>query len=235
MQSVIHYFNVLLLLLVLSCKNQELPMMVPEPPVPPVAYSYLALGDSYTIGESVAEAERYPHQLADSLAKYGVSIERVDIVAQTGWRTDQLEDAIEGNSALAETYDLVSLLIGVNNQFQGRPIAVYEQDFRALLDRAIDFAEGDRARVFVVSIPDYAFTPFGDGRVNISEGVDAFNEVNASITQEYGITYFNITPISRRGLDEPALVADDGLHPSAIQYAEWVSLMIPEVVEKLKD
>lgn len=218
-----------------GCAQQELlsPNIAPPVPNPPKIFSYLALGDSYTIGESVEEAERYPNQLADSLSTYNIALNPIDIVARTGWRTDQLETAINDRSDLAETYDLVSLLIGVNNQFQNRPISIYEADFRLLLERAIAFAGGNKARVFVVSIPDYAFTPFGNGRTDISEGVDAFNEVNATITAEYGISYFNITPISRNGLDQPELVANDGLHPSATQYAAWVSLILPEVAVKL--
>ena len=188
------------------------------------SFSYLALGDSYTIGESVSEAERYPNQLADSLSKRSVFLDPVDIVARINDRTD-----------LKATYDLVSLLIGVNNQYRGRPVDEYEEEFRALLQRAIDFAGGDKERVFVISIPDYAYTPFGNGNNTISEGIDAFNAVNESVTASYGISYFNITPISREGLAQPDLVANDGLHPSGAQYARWVSTFVENVKEKLEN
>lgn len=199
------------------------------------SFSYLALGDSYTIGESVSEAERYPNQLADSLSKRSVFLDPVDIVARTGWTTDELDAGINDRTNLKATYDLVSLLIGVNNQYRGRPVDEYEEEFRALLQRAIDFAGGDKERVFVISIPDYAYTPFGNGNNTISEGIDAFNAVNESVTGSYGISYFNITPISREGLAQPDLVANDGLHPSGAQYARWVGTFVENIKEKLEN
>lgn len=208
----------------------------PQEPEPPMGtYSYLALGDSYTIGESVTEGERYPNQLADSLSLLGISLNPVDIVARTGWTTDELGAGIDARNDLQQTYELVSLLIGVNNQYRGRPVDEYEGEFRALLDRSISFAGGDKERVFVISIPDYAYTPFGSGNTSISEGIDAYNAANQAITAEYGISYFDITPISRNGLDKPELVADDGLHPSGAQYALWVSSFVNTVKEKLED
>jgi lysophospholipase L1-like esterase len=182
------------------------------------AVKYLALGDSYTIGESVAESERWPVQLAAKLS-FGAS---PTIIATTGWRTDDLKKAIEAAS-LQPPYDLVSLLIGVNNQYQGKSVEAYKQEFEELLQKAIALAGGDKNKVFVVSIPDYGYTSFGKPKqATISKDIDLFNEVNKAITTRYGIRYVNITDISRRGLDDTSLVAADGLHPSGKQYALWV-------------
>ena len=150
----------------------------------------------------------------------------MDIVARTGWTTDELNQGINQRTDLRETYDLVSLLIGVNNQYRGYSIDQFALDFAALLNRAILFAGGRAERVFVLSIPDYAYTPFGGGDMDISEEIDAFNAVNAQITMDRGVRYFDITPISRRGLDQPDLVAGDGLHPSGKQYGLWVQQML---------
>ena len=193
---------------------------------------YLALGDSYTIGQSVADNERYPVQLGDSLLP-GSADKEVRIIARTGWTTEDLSFALDTTTDLRPDYDLVSLLIGVNNQYQGRSLANYRVEFRGLLERAIGFANNDSGRVFVVSIPDYAYTPFGGGSSVISEEIDAFNAANRSITSEYGIQYFDITPISRQGLSEPELVAADGLHPSGEQYRRWVELMFDDVKRML--
>ena len=183
---------------------------------------FLALGDSYTIGESVSEDERWPELLAASLRTKGVQIEKPKIIATTGWRTDQLKQAIL-SSGTTDDYDLVSLLIGVNNQYQKKSPESYEPEFRELLEMAIKKAGGRKERVFVVSIPDYGHTPFGQARqIEISEDLDEFNEVNKEITIESGIAYFNITEISREGLRDPELVATDRLHPSGKMYRLWV-------------
>ncbi|WP_462319547.1 GDSL-type esterase/lipase family protein [Marinilabilia sp.] len=189
---------------------------------------FLALGDSYTIGESVSESERWPVQLGQALQYRGVNVQEVRIIAQTGWRTDNLQNAISG-ATFTTDYDLVSLLIGVNNQYQGGSISTYETEFEELLQTAIDLAGGDKSKVMVVSIPDYAFTPFGDGSNSISREIDEFNAVNRAIANQYNIAYHNITPISRRGLKEPELVADDGLHPSGEMYALWVYQIMNDI------
>jgi lysophospholipase L1-like esterase len=194
---------------------------------------YLALGDSYTIGASVAEDERYPVQLGNRLLADSANKE-VRIIARTGWTTQDLATALDTTTDFRPAYDLVSLLIGVNNQYQGRSLENYEVEFRSLLERAIQFAGDNTGRVFVISIPDYAYTTFGGGSVTISQEIDAFNAANRSITAEYGIQYFDITPISRQGLNEPELVASDGLHPSGEQYRRWVDLMIDRVREILE-
>lgn len=181
---------------------------------------FLALGDSYTIGESVAEAERWPNQLADRL-----HIPRPTIIATTGWRTDQLMAAIEA-AQLTSEYDLVSLLIGVNNQYQGKPAHQYEVEFEGLLKKAIELAGGHAQQVFVVSIPDYGFTPFGKAKqATITTQLNEFNAINKRVADQYQVTYFNITDISREGLAKPELVASDGLHPSGKMYSLWVDLI----------
>lgn len=225
----------------LCCAKEAATTPNPEPePETPASFSrdtltYLALGDSYTIGHSVSPEERFPMQLANLLNKDSFHVSHVRIVAKTGWTTDELEAGIASANIADSTYSLVSLLIGVNNQYRGRPVATYKPEFEALLQQAIAFAGGDRKRVFVVSIPDYAFTPFGKGNTNISQGIDEYNAANKEIADAYEIRYFNITPISREGLDDPLLVASDGLHPSGKQYYLWAQLMLPGVKEMLKE
>ncbi|MCZ8071828.1 MAG: SGNH/GDSL hydrolase family protein [Cytophagales bacterium] len=190
---------------------------------------YLALGDSYTIGESVSEAERWPNQLRDSLNKKGYAIGKPTVIATTGWRTDNLKNAMN-IAQLKPEYDLVSLLIGVNNQYQGKSSDQYAIEFEDLLKTAIHLAKGRKESVFVVSIPDYGFTPFGKPKQEaITKAIDLFNEINARITYKYKVQYFNITEISRDGLTDPSLVAGDGLHPSGKMYAQWVELIVRDL------
>lgn len=185
---------------------------------------YLALGDSYTIGESVSENDRWPNQLAEKL-----SIPRPRIIATTGWRTDDLKGAME-KANLSNEYDLVSLLIGVNNQYQGKPATQYEIEFEGLLNDAIRLAKGNVKNVFVVSIPDYGFTPFGKSKQEmITQQINEFNRINKRIADKYKITYIPITEISRKGLDDPTLVAADGLHPSGKMYTLWVERILVDL------
>jgi lysophospholipase L1-like esterase len=187
---------------------------------------FLALGDSYTIGESVAEKDRWPVQLAKQLRAKGIKVRDPKIIATTGWRTDDLKNAILKDNP-SKDYDYVSLLIGVNNQYQGKSAAAYAPEFEELLKMAIEFAGGDKSKVFVVSIPDYGFTPFGkEKKESITKAIDEFNAVNKSITEKYKIKYFDITPISRKGFEDPELVAGDGLHPSGKMYTAWVEQII---------
>lgn len=184
--------------------------------------SFLALGDSYTIGEGVAEAERWPVQLARSLG-----IAAPEIVARTGWTTDELAAAM-AQRAFHSPYDLVSLLIGVNNQYRGRDIANYRDEFRALLERAIDLAGGRPERVIVVSIPDWGVTRFGreGGRdtAQIAREIDLYNAANAEISQAAHVRYVDVTAFSR---EDPGLVVDDGLHPSGAAYRRWCDALLP--------
>jgi lysophospholipase L1-like esterase len=207
-----------------SCSKKE------DPSVSEPIRSYLALGDSYTYGQNVTENERFPNQLVDSLAKQNIKISTLRNIAKTGWRTDDLKTGITAAAIADSTFDMVSLLIGVNNQYQNRSIEVYKTEFTELLNQAVNFAGGKRNRVVVVSIPDYAFTPFGNGSTRISTEIDNFNAANEQITKANGIAYVNITPISRDGIKDPSLVASDGLHPSGKQYGRWVSAMMPTVL-----
>lgn len=187
---------------------------------------FLALGDSYTIGQSVAPQERWPVQLVSRLRASGADTFDPEIIARTGWRTDDLSSAI-ASTPLSPPYDLVSLLIGVNNYFQGRTPESYRPEFEGLLATAIRLAGGRSDKVFVVSIPDYGYTPFGrNNQPVISAGIDAYNRINEAIAAQYGVAYYNITDISRRGLQDPTLVASDGLHPSGKMYTEWVDRII---------
>jgi len=222
---------VILLLVSLSCKMKD-EAINPAKKAEPVRY--LALGDSYTIGESVPSDQNFPAQLVDSLKASGQKVSSYKIIAQTGWTTTSLKTAIDA-AGLKDTFNLVSLLIGVNNQYQGKSIDVYKQEFIELAERAIQFAGGKKGNVFVVSIPDYGYTPFGqNNQASISAQIDLFNAVNKHLSDSLGLTYCDITPISRRGLSEPDLIAGDGLHPSAKMYKEWVGLIMNRSSEFLK-
>jgi lysophospholipase L1-like esterase len=186
--------------------------------------TYLALGDSYTIGEAVPESGRWPVQLATRLGWAAPHI-----VAQTGWTTDDLSLAIDA-AAPASTYDRVSLLIGVNNQYRGRTVANYAAEFGVLLDRAIGRAGGDAARVFVVSIPDWGVTTFaardGRGRARIGREIDAFNAAARAVCVVRAVRFIDITPTSRDRGGEPDMLAEDGLHPSSAMYARWADVIV---------
>jgi lysophospholipase L1-like esterase len=191
----------------------------------------LALGDSYTIGESVAERLRWPAQLADSLAALGVTVTGVEYVARTGWTTTDLLDALDLAPPEAPPYDLVSLLIGVNNQFAGMDMGLYRDEFTELLGIALDLSGKNPERVLVVSVPDYGVTPRGHlfGPDRIRDEIDSYNAVNKSIASSFGTLYADITPLSRLAADDPTLVARDGLHFSGAMYALWVDYMIREL------
>ncbi|MDF1752323.1 MAG: SGNH/GDSL hydrolase family protein [Verrucomicrobiales bacterium] len=222
-----------------SCQPEapaEAPAPAPTSPkevkqlAPPPSLIYLALGDSYTIGESVRYQLNYPNQLADRLRADRIQVADPVIIAETGWTTGDLAASIKRKDP-AKNFSLVSLAIGVNNQFQGQSIERYELEFKQLLNQAIEFAGGNKQRVFVLSIPDYGQTPYGqrNSPENIAAELDKFNAVNRRITKDLGIVYFDITPISRKGVDEPDLVAPDGLHPSAKQYQKWVESLYQDI------
>lgn len=204
--------------------------MTPPAPSNP-AIRYLALGDSYTIGESVPENERWSNQLADLLQASsqldGRDIE-VSIIARTGWTTAELWQGIEMR-AIQPPYDMVSLLIGVNNQYRGYDINEYREQFRFLLEKAIEYAGDKPANVFVLSIPDWGVTPFAAGRdaAKIAQEINAFNAVNREETEKLGVAYVDVTPVSREAANDPSLIAGDGLHPSGRMYAEWAKLALP--------
>lgn len=195
---------------------------------------YLALGDSYTIGESVDEQLRWPVQLADSLSKAGIPVSTPEIVAVTGWTTQELQQGIT-ESRLHPPYDLVSLLIGVNNQYRGYDINIYRKEFKELLEQAMAFAGGDAANVFVVSIPNYGVTPFGlKNEDKIRQELLNYDVIADSICSEYGIPFIDITPISERAKTDVSLIAEDNLHPSGKMYSLWVQEMLPTVKSMLE-
>ncbi|MEO9254539.1 MAG: SGNH/GDSL hydrolase family protein [Tepidiformaceae bacterium] len=195
---------------------------------------FLALGDSYTIGERVGADERWPVQLAAMLRAAGVPVSEPEIIARTGWTTDELEAGI-GDVRPIGGFALVSLLIGVNNQFRGASADEYRAQFKQLLARAIAFAAGEAERVIVVSIPDWGATPFAEGmdRNRIGEEIDAFNAINRDEAASAGARYVNITPGSKLALTDAALVADDGLHPSAKMYRMWAEAVLPKAITAL--
>ena len=224
------YLFLILFLSFFGCSNDdERVQIIPEPTIR--NFNYLALGDSYTIGQNVCETCRFPEQLKDSLKNYLPSTDNifVKVVAQTGWTTTNLKNAI-ANENLQAQYDLVTLLIGVNNQYQNRPFSLYETEFPELLQTAINLAKGDKNRVIVVSIPDYAFTPFGQGSSNpttISNQLDQYNLFAKNHAESLEIKFVNITDITRDGLNNPQLVASDNLHPSELAYSKFVERLLP--------
>jgi len=189
---------------------------------------YLALGDSYTIGQSVSEPERFPNQTVSLLRSQGIKIYDPKIIATTGWTTKNLIDALNADPP-QNNYDVVTLLIGVNNQYQGRSIDEYKTEFTLLLNRAIQYAGNKPTHVFVLSIPDYSVTPFASGydKAKIAAEIDQFNSENKKISIQLSVNYLDITPISRE--TDPALIASDGLHPSGKQYKRWADLLAPMV------
>jgi lysophospholipase L1-like esterase len=195
---------------------------------------YLALGDSYTIGESVSEAERWPNQLANLLQAHDISAE-VTIIARTGWTTDELWHGIQA-SKLKPPYDLVSLLIGVNNQYRGYDINDYREQFIFLLSKSIEYASEDPNRTIVLSIPDWGVTPFAKGRDSgqIAKEILAFNVVNREESEKAGVHYVDVLPASYEARKDMSLVASDGLHPSGKMYSEWARLAYPEALKALE-
>jgi lysophospholipase L1-like esterase len=192
----------------------------------PSSKIFLALGDSYTIGESVPASARWPMQLAGMLRAERIDVADPVIIARTGWTTDELSTAIDAAKIDDERFDLVTLLIGVNNQYQGRSSDEYRDQFRALLDRAIKFARGEPTHVIVLSIPDWGATPFAEGRDRgqIALDIDRFNAIACDETEKSGAHFIDITPISREHRTE---LAEDGLHPSGEMYKRWAQLVLP--------
>ena len=189
-------------------------------------YYYLALGDSYTIGESVAAPDNFPNQVISLLKKDSLDVQPARIIARTGWTTDELEAGINNANLvdpLRSSYNFVSLLVGVNDQYRGRSKESYEPAFEELLRKAIHFA-GDKAdHVVVLSIPDWGVTPFASGRNRgqIASEIDLYNEVNKKIALQYNVHYIDITPWTREAANDPSLLTSDGLHPSGKEYKRW--------------
>jgi lysophospholipase L1-like esterase len=226
------FLTISLLLITASCSKPDEPMTEKQP------LTYLALGDSYTIGQGVPENERWPIVLADTLRKSGIYLQQPQIIARTGWTTAELKSGI-AQANPEGPFDLVSLLIGVNNQYRGvsrgYTLEGYRQEFEELLQMAIDFAGGDPKKVFVVSIPDYSVTPFvvQSNKQKVSREIEEYNQVNLDVSNSQGVSYFNITPVSRLAQQDPELLAGDGLHPSGKMYRMWVDAMVGELVTNI--
>jgi len=201
-------------------------------------YRYLALGDSYTIGEGVAEAERFPSQVVAMLAEQGIMMEEPKIIATTGWTTDELKAGIEKAGIGGQTYEMVTLLVGVNNQYRGRDLDNYRQEFNELLEQAIEFAGGNQQRVVVLSIPDWGVTPFAvekeADQSKVAQEIDAYNKAKQEITEQKGVKYIDITEDYRqRGHLAEGVVADK-LHPSGLIYRYWAEKVAEHYVTVLK-
>lgn len=217
----------------------SLPTLEPAPMTP---IRYLALGDSYTIGEKVAEKDRWPNQLAALIEASpqfqqaaGVDEDiHVRIIARTGWTVNELWQGMQVNPPSGR-YDLVSLLIGVNDQYRGLPVDGYRDDFRFMLGKAVEYAGGDPKRVIVLSIPDWGFTPFAADRDTepISQQIDEFNAINLEETEAVGAHYVDVTVISRMAMDDFDLITGDRLHPSGKMYAMWAEKTLPLALEIL--
>lgn len=196
----------------------------------------LCLGDSYTIGEAVEEGERFPMQAVELLKAKGIAFEKPEIIAKTGWTTDELAAAIK-ERGLTGNYDFVTLLIGVNNQYRGRDTDNYRTEFDALLNTAIGYADSKRHHVFVLSIPDWGVTPFGNndkrGEQQIGAEIDLYNAVNKQEAVKAHVNYIDITPGSRYAKTDASLIATDGLHPSGKMYKEWAEKLVEGIVEKI--
>ncbi len=212
---------------------------VPAPDVPVVPPStggtltvgkYLALGDSYTIGQNVASEERFPAQTVKLLQQNGVNVNSLVYIAATGWTTNSLLSAIN-SATLQPPYDLVSLLIGVNDQYQTRDTTNYRSRFTTLLNKAIELSGNRPARVFVVSIPDYSVTPFVQDAMKeqVSKEIEWFNNINREVTIARNISYTDITPSSREAATNRSLIASDGLHPSGLEYMKWAAMLAPKM------
>lgn len=223
-------YPILIMLCTLACAGTESPApYTPDRPDESGKASYLALGDSYTIGQSVGPDDRWPVILADELKKVGKSIAAPQIIARTGWTTRNLLDALE-QSPPTGTFDLVSLLIGVNNQYQGRNKEEYRIEFRQLLQKAIAYAGDDAGNVFVLSIPDWGVTAMGEGnRDHIAAEIDSFNAIAKDECGKLKIVFIDITGISRTALNDPTMIASDQLHFSGKMYRLWINEAILKV------
>lgn len=198
--------------------------------------SFLALGDSYTIGTRIDPEHNWPQQLQDTLTARNFIVDTTVVVAMNGWTTTDLLSEIEQRE-LSQPYNLVSILIGVNNQYQNKDLDIYRNEFREVIEEAIYFARGDTSRLFIVSIPNYGVTPFGQHRnpVIIKQELDIYNDIAKSIGAEYHIPFVNITPISEMAENDTTLLATDNLHPSAKMYSMWIQEMLPTVTNIIEN
>jgi len=198
-------------------------------------YTLLSLGDSYTIGEGVLLHKSFPYQVVQLLRKKELNISAPEIIAKTGWTTDELSSAIENYSFLPK-YDFVSLLIGVNNQYRGRPVEEYKTEFENLLKQAISFAHGKKDHVLVLSIPDYSITPFAKSLATdkIAREIDLYNSVNKAVSIQYKVKYIDITHAARETKNDSSLLTSDELHPSEKEYKNWAEMIVDLLVSEMK-
>ena len=199
-----------------------------------ISYSYLALGDSYTIGEQVPFAQNFPNQTIQLLKKAGSAFYDAEIIAKTGWTTDELDAAINAAN-ISKPYDIVSLLIGVNNQYRGMPVKNFKIEFEHLLQRAIQFANNKPKHVFVLSIPDWGVTPFADGRDSrkIATEIDAYNTVCEASAKQFQANFINITVSQREDGNNKEFLATDGLHPSGKEYKKWAAKLTDAILKEI--
>lgn len=222
-------------ILMTACSAENPTNVEPDDLIDKSKYRYLSLGDSYTIGESVAPEERWSMILTDMLRKNNVNIADPEIIARTGWTTAELMDGIKNRNPKGP-YNLVSLLIGVNNQYRGQSLERYRTELQELLQQAIGFAGGNIERVFMLSTPDWGVTPFAKGsdQAKTASEIDAFNQVAKEECERLGIAFVDITPISRTAKNDISQIADDGLHFSGKMYRQWAEKALPTVQRLLK-
>lgn len=199
-------------------------------------YTYLALGDSYTFGEGLSLRDNFPNQTVRLLANAGYSINLPTIVAKTGWTTEELQTGIANQTSDQANYDIVSLLIGVNNQYRSGDPQEYAKQFEELLHQAIAFASKNPAHVFVLSIPDWGVTPYAEGRdrEKISREIDSFNLINKRLSEKWKVNYIDISGGSREAAKDLSLIVSDGLHPSAKEYRRWAEKLAAAIQQQLK-
>lgn len=197
--------------------------------------TYLALGDSYSIGESVLLYQSFPYQVVHLLRKKGLSFSAPEIIARTGWTTDELSAGISACRFLPQ-YNYITLLIGVNNQYRGRSVEEYKIEFETLLKQALQLGDGKKERVIVLSIPDYSVTPFADSmdKEKITKEIDLFNSVSKAVSIQYKVNYVDITPESRETSGDLSFLAEDQLHPSAKAYKKWAEKVADIIYGQLK-
>jgi lysophospholipase L1-like esterase len=197
--------------------------------------TYLALGDSYTKGEGIIEDDNFPNQLKQRLQVNHIRVKKLTVLAETGWTTTNLLQTVS-SSALDPSYDLVTLLIGVNNQYKKLDTAIYKDEFDKLLLKAIKLAGNRHERVLVLSIPDYSVTPFAQflNPTLIQQEIDLYNSINKEISEKYEVAYLNVTTISRKAEEDLNYLTFDELHPSSHMYMEWIDIIFPRVRELFK-
>ena len=226
-------FCTFVLILIFSCTKDKYPL--PMIDQTKISYAYLALGDSYTIGESVPAPDNFPNQTVLLLKNAAYDLKPAEILAKTGWTTDELQNNIN-NHSFTPPYDIVTLLIGVNNQYRGRPVDTYKPEFENLLKQAIQYAGGKADHVIVLSIPDWGVTPFANGRdrTQIAREIDEYNAANKNISENYKVYYIDITPWTREAATDLSLLATDGLHPSSKEYKRWSEKLADKIKAIIK-